>query len=88
VIPSGSQFASMAPNGWTCTTPPVSSTGTITCTRSSIVSGGSSSLTLTVTAVQSGQTTVTNTAQVTGQSTDPNTGDNTATITSPFQTAQ
>lgn len=88
VIPSGSQFASIAPNGWTCTTPPVSNTGTVTCTRSSIPSGGSSSLTLTVTAVESGQTTVTNTAQLTSQSTDPTTSDNTATVTSSIQSAQ
>lgn len=87
-LTSGEHFANIAPNGWSCTTRSVSSSRTVTCTRSSIPSGGSSSFTLTVTVDQTGQPTVSDTAHASGQSTDPTTADNTATVTTPVQGGQ
>jgi uncharacterized repeat protein (TIGR01451 family) len=85
VIPSGSQFASITPNGWSCTTPPAGQTGTVTCKRASLASGASSSFQLAVTVVQSAKSTVSNTATVSSQATDPNPANNTATATTSVQ---
>src|SRR5262249_55413739 len=39
-VPANTRFQSMTPPaGWTCTTPPVGGTGTITCTKPSMASG-------------------------------------------------
>ncbi len=81
-LPAQATFNSLtAPAGWSCVTPAVGATGTITCSNPSFASGGSATFTLSVTvapATPSG-TTLTNTAIVASGASDPTPGNNTAT---------
>lgn len=82
VLPAAAQFSSMATDGsWSCTTPPKGSTGTISCTRASMASGSTSSLTITATVVSSGKSTITNTASIGSDVPDPDPSDNQASVT-------
>ncbi len=77
-VPAGTTFASLAaPGGWSCTTPAVNGTGTVTCTEGSAVIG-SSIFTLNVNA-PAAPAAVSNTATVTSSSTDPTPGNNSQT---------
>ena len=91
VIPTGSTFVSLVPPaGWTCTTPAVGATGTVSCT-SAFASGASATFPLVVkaTATDTPGTVITNTATIGPTANDPNTANNTATsstvVTSPTQ---
>src|SRR5438552_838607 len=84
-LPSQTTFQSVAPPaGWSCTTPPVGTTGTVSCTMSSLASGAPASFTIVVqvTPATSGGTTISNTATVSSSGTsDPTSTNNTATAT-------
>jgi uncharacterized repeat protein (TIGR01451 family) len=77
------KFASLSsPAGWSCTTPAVGATGTVTCTNASF-GGASAPFTINTTtspALTNGGT-ITTTAQVSTTSTDSNAGNNNATAT-------
>ena len=88
-IPSGTVFASLAaPAGWSCSTPAIGATGTVTCTNPTLAAGASAYFTLTVTvgAGLPGGTLLTNTVSVTQTSADANPADNSATATTTVQT--
>jgi uncharacterized repeat protein (TIGR01451 family) len=77
-IPAGTTFASVvAPGGWSCVTPAVNGTGTVTCTMGSMAVG-SAVFTLNVNG-PAGAATVSNTATVSSSSTDGTPGNNTST---------
>lgn len=77
-IPAGTTFASVvAPGGWSCVTPAVNGTGTVTCTFGSMAAG-SAVFTLNVNG-PAGAATVSNTATVSSSSTDGTPGNNTST---------
>jgi uncharacterized repeat protein (TIGR01451 family) len=80
VLPAGTTFASLAsPGGWSCTTPAVNGTGTVTCTQASM-SAGSSVFTLNVNG-PAAPASVTNTATVTASTSDPTPTNNSSTAT-------
>jgi uncharacterized repeat protein (TIGR01451 family) len=83
-VPVSSSFRSLStPGGWSCTTPSVGSTGTVSCTLASLPSGQLSALTLRV-RVDAGATvgsTITNTASVSSTVADPVSGNDSATAT-------
>jgi uncharacterized repeat protein (TIGR01451 family) len=80
ILPASLKFASIsAPAGFSCTTPAVGSTGTITCTAASLANGASATFTLGVTSNASGS--IANTASVSGTPSDPSSGNNGATAT-------
>ena len=74
-LPSNATFQTFSsPNGWTCTTPAVGSTGQVSCTASSLTNGAAAQFTLTVAdpcATPNG-TTVTNAASVSSTTLNPN----------------
>ena len=82
-IPPGTTFVSLAsPAGWSCTTPAVGATGTVSC-GNPLLAGGSGVFTLVVNVnagVASG-TIIGNTATVGSSTFDPNTSNNSATAT-------
>jgi uncharacterized repeat protein (TIGR01451 family) len=82
-LPTGTTFVSLtASAGWSCTTPAVGATGTVTCTNALLANGGSATFNLVVAidaAVASG-TVLSNTATVTTTTSD-DTSDNSATAT-------
>jgi uncharacterized repeat protein (TIGR01451 family) len=81
-VPANTTFRSVStPAGWTCSTPAVGGTGTVSCSLASLPSGQLSALTLRV-RVAAGATvgsTITNTASVSSTVADPVTGNNSAT---------
>jgi uncharacterized repeat protein (TIGR01451 family) len=81
VTPPGTTFFSIAPPaGWSCTTPTVGTTGTITCTNPSFAVGTASfSVVVTVSATATPGTAISDTATVTSATTDPNLANNSAT---------
>jgi uncharacterized repeat protein (TIGR01451 family) len=77
-IPAGTTFASLvSPGGWSCVTPAVNGTGTVSCTMGSMAAG-SAMFTLNVNG-PAGTASVSNTATVSSSSTDPTPGNNSAT---------
>ncbi len=87
--PPNTTFQSITtPAGWTCTTPAVNGTGTITCTDPSFAPGSSSfTLKLAVTAGTAAGTAINDTASVTSAVTDPTTSNNSATAADVVATA-
>jgi uncharacterized repeat protein (TIGR01451 family) len=83
VVPVGTTFVSFtAPAGWTTTTPPAGSTGTVTATTPTLASGASAVFTLVVNvnaALPAGI--ITNTAAVSSTTSDPNLANNSDTET-------
>jgi uncharacterized repeat protein (TIGR01451 family) len=82
--PVGTTFASLAaPAGWTCTTPAVGATGSVSCAHASVPSGTSAAFTLVarVDATAPAGTAITNTASVSSSTTDLDPADNAATAT-------
>jgi uncharacterized repeat protein (TIGR01451 family) len=83
--PAGTTFASlMVPAGWSCTTPAVGATGTVTCTILSLAAatGASFSLAVRVDPGTAVGTTITSSATVASSTPDPDSTDNAATTTS------
>lgn len=82
-LPAGTTFESLSsPGGWSCTTPPVGGTGTVSCTRASMPTG-TAVFTLAVGVPESTAdgTPISNTASVASTTTDPNPGNESATAT-------
>jgi len=74
-LPSSLQFQSItAPPGFVCTTPPVGTTGTITCTAPSFANGATGTFTLVTTAAPGTTGPITNSAGVSSATSDPNSG--------------
>ncbi len=69
------------PAGWSCTTPPVLSSGTITCTSASLASGATARFHLAVVNLEHRGGFLRDTATVSATTTDPNPANNQATIT-------
>jgi uncharacterized repeat protein (TIGR01451 family) len=83
-LPAGLTFVSMAaPAGFTCTTPPPASNGTITCTATNLMNAATASFTLVahVGPIAAVGNPLSDTATVSTATTDPNTGNNTSTMT-------
>jgi uncharacterized repeat protein (TIGR01451 family) len=74
VLPSSLLFRSISePAGWSCVTPAIGATGTITCTAASLANGASATFTLIVeVAASSGS--ISNTATAASATSDPNGG--------------
>lgn len=80
-LPAGTTFLSLsAPGGWTCSTPAVGATGTVSCSHPSFPAGSADfTLTVNVDAGVANGTVITNTATVTSSTADPSPGNETAT---------
>ncbi|MBV9070738.1 MAG: IPTL-CTERM sorting domain-containing protein [Acidobacteria bacterium] len=79
-LPATLLFQSIsAPAGYVCTTPTVGTTGTISCTGSSLANGATATFTLNVTSVSNANGAIANTASVTGTPSDPTPGNNSQT---------
>jgi uncharacterized repeat protein (TIGR01451 family) len=78
-MPNGTKFVSVAPGPWTCTPLPVNSTGTLSCTVSTLNLNATDSLSFTVRVTTTGKN-ITNTAAVGAATFDPNLANNTATL--------
>lgn len=76
VIPAGTTFVSIPtpPPGWSCTTPALGATGTVTCTIAALVSGGTASfpLIVKVDATTTPGTTISNSPNIASTTSDPN----------------
>jgi uncharacterized repeat protein (TIGR01451 family) len=82
--PANTTFVSLSsPAGWTCATPAVGGTGSISCTNPSVPMGASDVFTLVVNvnAATAGGTVISNTASATSTTPDPVSANNTATAT-------
>ncbi|HSX61761.1 MAG TPA: Calx-beta domain-containing protein [Tahibacter sp.] len=80
-IPAGTTFTSLSsPVGWSCTTPAVGATGTVSCSIASVPPGGNATFSLTVT-IDTGlpPTMIVDTASVTSATPDPTPGNDSAT---------
>ncbi len=82
-LPAGTTFVSLAaPGGWSCTTPAVGGTGTVSCSNASMTPGSAVfTLTVGVNANVANGTVLTNTATASSATTDPTPGNNSATAT-------
>ncbi|MFY9561900.1 MAG: C25 family cysteine peptidase, partial [Terriglobales bacterium] len=89
VVPVNTTFQALAPAaGWTCVTPAVGATGTVSCTNPSVASGsaGNFQLQVRVNPAVPGGTVITDTVTV-GAANDANAGNNSATATDLVATA-
>lgn len=82
-LPAGTTFVSLAaPVGWSCTTPAVGASGTVSCTNASMAVGSELfTLVVQVAAAIVNGATISNTATITATTTDTDPNDNTATAT-------
>jgi uncharacterized repeat protein (TIGR01451 family) len=87
--PPDTTFQSITyPTGWSCTTPAVGGTGTITCTDPSLAKGsGTFTVVLKVTAGTAAGTAINDTATVSSNTADPNLANNSATAADVVATA-
>lgn len=83
-LPTAATFASLAQTGaaWTCTTPSVGATGSISCTDASLASGGSTTFTVVMNIAASvpAGTVLVNSASVSSNTADPNPNNNSASV--------
>jgi uncharacterized repeat protein (TIGR01451 family) len=86
--PANTTFVSLVSPGWSCTTPAVGGTGTITCTTPSMLTGTNASFTLVLHASPSAPfaSTISNIATFSAAS-DPNNANNSATSNATVQTS-
>src|SRR3954464_11016012 len=76
-LPATLLFQSIsAPAGYVCTTPAAGTTGTISCTGSSLANSATATFTLNVTSVSNANGSIANTASVSGTPSDPSSGNN------------
>ncbi|MBV9497210.1 MAG: ExeM/NucH family extracellular endonuclease, partial [Acidobacteria bacterium] len=82
-VPANTTFVVLSsPGGWSCTTPAVGATGSISCTNASMIAGSASfTLVVAVDGATAGGTVITNTASVSSTTTDPSPANNSATAT-------
>ncbi|MEP7339749.1 MAG: putative Ig domain-containing protein [Acidobacteriota bacterium] len=88
-LPAGTVFVSnTTPSGFTCTTPPSNTNGTVTCTAPSLASGASVSFSITarMNAGVACGTEITNTATANSTTADQNTTNNTSSVITTAQT--
>lgn len=88
-LPAGTTFVSLSsPGGWSCTTPPVGSGGTVECSTASLaVSTANFTLTVAVAPSVASGTVLSNTAAVTSTTADPDPMDNSDTETTTVGTS-
>ncbi|HTZ82872.1 MAG TPA: C25 family cysteine peptidase [Candidatus Acidoferrales bacterium] len=86
--PTNTTYQSVsAPVGWTCTTPAVGATGTVTCTNPSLASGSAADIVVvvnvpaTVTAAS-----ITAASSISATTSDPNSSNNSTSVTTPLST--
>jgi large repetitive protein len=79
VLPATETFVSLNAPGYTCTTPAVGATGTVNCTRTTLIAGATTSLTLVVRIAPSATGTIANTVTITSSTTDNNPNNNSST---------
>ena len=77
-LPAGTTFASASATGATCKSPKVGGTGTVTCTATSLASGGSFDVTLVVNVTAASVGNLTDTASVSSATFDPVASNNSA----------
>lgn len=77
-VQKGITFVNIAPGPWTCTTPAVGASGTISCKLTSEAVGATQSVTFVVRVTTPGNVLVSNTASVSESTYDPNPGNNTS----------
>src|SRR3954464_5024206 len=76
-LPATLLFQSIsAPAGYVCTTPAAGTTGTISCTGSSLANSATATFTLNVPSVSNANGSIANTASVSGTPSDPSSGNN------------
>jgi hypothetical protein len=81
-LPAGVRsLLTLRPAGWSCTTPPALSSGTITCTTPSLASGASATFRFAVITLERRGGSLRDSATVSATTTDPNPANNQATIT-------
>jgi len=82
-LPTGTRFVSLASAaGWTCSTPPVGGTGTVSCTNGSVPPGNNTfTLVVAVDLTVPPGTVITNTATASAATTDPSPGNESASTT-------
>ena len=83
-LPAGTTFQSaVISGGWTCSTPAVGATGTVSCSNATFANAATGSLTLTVAVppTAAGGTSISNTAVIAASSTDPAPGNESSTAT-------
>jgi uncharacterized repeat protein (TIGR01451 family) len=88
-LPAGTTFVSLSTTGiWSCTTPGVGSTGTVSCTNTSFgVTADFFTLVVKVLPSVPGGTVLSNTATISSSTTDPNGANNSATATTTVATS-
>lgn len=80
VLPPALTFVSSIPGaGWSCSTPAIGMTGTISCTNLSLASGSTESLTITARLSATASGTLSSTATISATEPDPNPASNSAT---------
>ena len=87
-LPAGTTFVSMsAPNGFSCTTPAVGATGSVSCSGGTVDLGGATfTLVVKVDSSVAGATMLSDTATVSTPTPDPNPGDESGTATTTVNT--
>jgi uncharacterized repeat protein (TIGR01451 family) len=78
-MPNGTKFVGVAPGPWTCTPLPLNSTGTLSCSVSTLNLNATDSLSFTVKVTTTGKS-INNMATVGAATFDPNLANNTATL--------
>ena len=78
--PSGSTFVSITPGPWSCSSPPVGSKGTISCSLNAEAVGTTQTMVFVVKVTTPGNVLVTNNASVTEATFDPNLANNRSTL--------
>ncbi|HET7844277.1 MAG TPA: Calx-beta domain-containing protein, partial [Xanthomonadales bacterium] len=88
-LPAGTTFVSLpAVAGWSCTTPAVGATGTVTCTNPTFAVGSAAfTLTVAVAPATAAGTVISNTATTTSTTGDPNTANNSSTFATTVATS-
>ncbi|NOT61302.1 MAG: DUF11 domain-containing protein, partial [Acidobacteria bacterium] len=81
-LPAGTTFVSLtAPSGWSCTTPAVGATGTVSCSNASFAVGSAAFTLVVNVGLSAANSTLSNTATATSTTTDPAPGNESGTAT-------
>ena len=79
MLPATETFVSLSAPGYSCTTPAVGSTGTVNCTRPTLIANAATTLTLVVHIAPAATGTVSNTATISSATADSNPANNSST---------
>ena len=80
VLPATETFVSLSAPGYSCTTPSVGSTGTVNCSRPTLIATATTTLTLVVHIAPAATGTISNTATISSATTDNNPNNNSSTV--------